>query len=369
VYQPVFSRDGKTLYTVSVDGTAIAWDVTGNRSLKRPFTFTHDRDFDETFDRHPGRFSPDGRLIAVGLKEQGIALWEASDLTQAGAPLRKTGGEVKALAFSPDGRVLAAVTGAGQLTVWDVAARSLRHELPFGGGYSVGIAFSADGRRLAAAGTSGVDLWNVATGASLGGLAQTAWANAVDFSPDGALVAIAAGGIPRAELWHVADHAIVATLESGPDAAGDVISVAISPDGRMLALGSYGNVVRVWDLRTRKLLRELDHGGGGAVTLEFSRDSRILAISGFEPVATLWDVATGTQIGQSLTAGSRTAMIDLSSDGRRLLMTLANGRGAVWDVDPRSWARRACTLANRTLTRDEWEKFLPGRPFEPACTT
>ena len=38
----------------------------------RPFTFTHDRDFDRRYDGHPGRFSPDGRLIAVGLKEQGF---------------------------------------------------------------------------------------------------------------------------------------------------------------------------------------------------------------------------------------------------------------------------------------------------------
>ena len=369
VYQPVFSRNGKTLYTVSVDGTAIAWDLTGNRSLKRPFKFTHDRNFDETFDRHPGRFSPDGRLIAVGLKEQGIALWDASDLTQAGAPLRKTGGEVKALAFSADGGALAAVTSAGQLTVWDVATRSLRHELPFGGGFSAGIAFSPDGRKLAAASAGGVELWSAATGANLGRIAPSGWASDVAFSPDGAVVALAVGGVPRAELWHVAEHSIVATLESGPDAAGHAISVAISPDGRTLALGSYGNVVRLWDMRTRKLLRELDHGGGGAVTLEFSRDSRILAVSGFEPVATLWDVATGTQIGQSLTAGSRTAMIDLSSDGRRLLMTLANGQGAVWDIDPASWARRACALANRTLTREEWGKFLPNRPYEPACTT
>ena len=62
-------------------------------------------------------------------------------------------------------------------------------------------------------------------------------------------------------------------------------------------------------------------------------------------------------------------MIDLSSDGRHLLETHGNGQGAVWDVDPESWKRRACGLANRTLTREEWEEFLPGRPYEPACTT
>ena len=60
-------------------------------------------------------------------------------------------------------------------------------------------------------------------------------------------------------------------------------------------------------------------------------------------------------------------MIDLSPDGQRLLETHGDGQGAVWDVDPASWARRACTLASRTLTREEWNEFVPGRPYKPAC--
>ena len=88
----------ETLYTASGDGTAIAWDLTGDRGLGRPFTFTHDRAFDD-YDRHPGEFSPDGRLIAVGLKERGIRLYR-HDLAPAGTPLLNTGGEVKVIAFS-----------------------------------------------------------------------------------------------------------------------------------------------------------------------------------------------------------------------------------------------------------------------------
>ena len=48
-------------------------------------------------------------------------------------------------------------------------------------------------------------------------------------------------------------------------------------------------------------------------------------------------------------------------------MTSGDGQGAVWDFDPESWKQRACAIANRTLTREEWEQFLPGRPYEPAC--
>ena len=101
--------------------------------------------------------------------------------------------------------------------------------------------------------------------------------------------------------------------------------------------------------------------------MEFSPDGRILAVAGWENVASLWDVRSGTQIGPRLTAGSRRANLDLSRDGRRMLTTYGNGQGVVWDVDAESWARRACSLANRTLTRKEWDEFLPGRAYAPAC--
>jgi WD40 repeat protein/tRNA A-37 threonylcarbamoyl transferase component Bud32 len=365
VQQPVFSPDGETLYTVSHDGTAIAWDLTGERGLGQPFTFTHDRAFSASgFDGHPGEFSPDGRLIAVGLKEQGIALWDARELTPVGAPLLETDGEVKTLAFSPDGSALAAVTSGGSLTLWDVGSRSRLHgPLMAGGGYLlVGVGFSPDGVTLATASEFGVTLWDVATGDSLGRIGNVA-AHDLAFSADGAMIAFARPSEGGAEVWDVASRTSIATVGTPASA----LSVALSPDGHILAVGGFGRVVRLWDVRTRKLVRELDQGGNGAFTLEFSPDGRTLAVSGFEPVASLWDVGTGTQIGPQLTAGDRRTMIDLSADGRHLLETHGNGQGAVWDVDPESWERRACDLANRTLTREEWEEFLPGRPYEPAC--
>jgi WD40 repeat protein/tRNA A-37 threonylcarbamoyl transferase component Bud32 len=377
VRQPVFSPDGETLYTVSDDGTAIAWDLSGDRGLGRRFTFTHDRGFHDWPDRHPGKFSPDGRLIAVGLKQEGIGLWDASDVTRTGAPLLKTGGEVNALAFSPDGETLAAVADYGLASVWDVGSRSLRHE-PFRvASYAIGVSINADGTMLATAGGEGVSLWDVATGASLGEIGDFRTAGDVAFSPTEPLVAFVREGYLQAgqgyaEIWDVARRSRVASLQVDVGDPGYVLgwAIAFSPDGRMLATAGIDQLVHLWDVRTGKLIRELEQNVGTAVlTLEFSPDGRILAISGGGPFAALWDVATGTQIGQRLTAGSREAMLDLSPDGRRLLMTLGNGQGAVWDVDPESWAQRACALANRTLTREEWEEFLPGRPYAPACAT
>jgi WD40 repeat protein/tRNA A-37 threonylcarbamoyl transferase component Bud32 len=385
VQQPVFSPDGGTLYTVSHDGTAIAWDITGDRGLGRPFTFTHDRRFSPAgYDGHPGEFSPDGRLIALGLKKEGIQLWDARELTPVGPPLLEMGGtrrvkgcptpscprEVKALAFSPDGRTLAARTIDGSLTLWDVGSRSrLRGPLSAGGAFILGggVSFSPDGATLATAGDFGVKLWDVATGASLGTLGSWAAAD-LAYSADGAMIAFARPERGGAEVWDVTTRTPIVAVDGTLPPIQD-LSVALSPDGRMLAVGGFGRVVRLWDVRTGKLVHELNQGGNGAFDLEFSPDGRTLAVSGFEPVASLWDVGTGIQIGPQLTAGDRRTMIGLSPDGRHLLETHGNGQGAVWDVDPESWERRACDLANRTLTREEWEEFLPGRPYEPACAT
>jgi WD40 repeat protein len=370
VQQPVFSLDGGTLYTVSHDGTAIAWDLTNSRRLGRPFTFTHDRTFSAAgFDGHPGEFSPDGRLIAVGLKEQGVQLWDARGLSPVGSSLLETDGEVKALAFSPDGQTLAAATSGGLLTLWNVDTRSRLHgALNARGGTNMsgGLSFSPDGATLATASGLGVRLLDMATGAvSVIGSKQV---GDLAFSADGAVIAFSRPDQGGAEVWDVTARTLIVAVEGTPPPFWD-LSVALSPDGRTLAVGGFGRVVRVWDVRTGTLVHELDQGGNGALTLEFSPDGRVLAVSGFEPVASLWDVETGIQIGPQLTAGDRRTMIDLSPDGRRLLETHGNGQGAVWDVDPESWAQRACAIAGRTLTPEEWDEFLPGRPYEPACTT
>jgi WD40 repeat protein/tRNA A-37 threonylcarbamoyl transferase component Bud32 len=381
VQQPVWSPDGRTLYTASHDGTAIAWDIADDRGLGRVFRFTHEGAFDPAgYGGHPGRLSPDGRLIAVGLEEKGIGLWDAHALKRVGAPLLATGGEVKALAFSANGRLLAAVTVEGMATLWGVDSGSLRRRpfrvdpLPV-----IGVDLSADGTMIATAGEGGVKLWDVATGAALGRLGDGSAAGGVAFSPNGSLVAIVREGVGAkpgefvkgggdAEIWDVERRSLVTTLPiHGRVGYAVGSSVAFSPDGRMLATGGLHALVYLWDLETSTLIRTLDQGVAGGLALEFSADGRLLAVSGVEGAASLWDVATGKRIGPRLIAGSRKSLLDLSPDGHRLLITSEDGQGAAWDIDPASWEQRACALANRTLTREEWEEFLPGRPYEPAC--
>jgi WD40 repeat protein len=378
VQQPVFSPDGKSLYTASHDGTVIGWDVSGNRRLGRPFTFTHERLIGPDGERHPGSFSPGGKLIAVGLKNRGIRLFDSAVLRPVGAPLTRTGGEVQELAFTPDGTMLIALSIRGLATIWDVDGRSLvRGPFRVARGPMLGIDVVADGTMFATAGPNGVALWDVATGRSLGRIGGRIPVGDVAFDPTGSRVAFIPEGWDEAadtyvrtmnvEIWDVVGRSRVTTLKGTPGDTGGY-AVAFTPDGRTLASGGITGDVSVWDVHTGRLVHRLEQGSAGVLTLDFSADGRTLAVSGHEPVASLWDVATGAQIGLRLTAGARRTEVDLSPDGRRLLQTHGTGQGAVWDVDPESWAERACALANRTLTPEEWERFLPGRSYEPACS-
>jgi hypothetical protein len=54
--------------------------------------------------------------------------------------------------------------------------------------------------------------------------------------------------------------------------------------------------------------------------------------------------------------------------GTRVVTLDDNGRGSLWDIQPQSWARRACEVAGRSLTRAEWNDALPERTYAPACT-
>ena len=204
VQQPVFSPDGETLYTVSHDGTAIAWDLTGDRRLGRPFTFTHDRTFSAIVRRPPGQVQPRrptdrGRPQGARASRSGTRAPHAG----RGAPL-ETGGEVKALAFSPgranargrDRRRLLDALGR-RFAIAGSTARSARAAAVL-----VGVSFSPDGRRSPRRAIRREALGRGSRSRPIGASCRLAATSPL--SADGATdrVRPLAGG---AEVWDVAD--------------------------------------------------------------------------------------------------------------------------------------------------------------------
>jgi WD40 repeat protein len=105
------------------------------------------------------------------------------------------------------------------------------------------------------------------------------------------------------------------------------------------------------------------------ISTSFSSDGSVLATSGSGGTAALWDVGSGKRIGAPLTGPPSQGVAAFDSTGHTLATAFSDGTVLLWDVDPASWLKRACAVAGRPLTQQEWQEFLPGRPYKPSCGT
>jgi WD40 repeat protein len=194
----------------------------------------------------------------------------------------------------------------------------------------------------------------------------------VAFSLDGRTTA-SGGNNGKVVLTRVPDGTLLYELATtgGPGHIGLApIALAFSPDGKTLATATHDGKVRLWDLRTGAA------GGpawvaeaGEVVSRSFSPDGSILAASGSDGTTALWDVRSGKQIGAPLTGPPSPAVAAFDPTGHTLATAAWDGTVLLWYVDPASWLNRARAVAGRRLTQQEWQEFLPGRPYQPSCGT
>jgi WD40 repeat protein len=289
-------------------------------------------------------FSPDSRLLALALGQQGrgtIEVWDLRPDTGTEHMLVATydqDSQVSAIAFSPDGLTLAAATDSGTISLWDPTSQAPLATFPHERQVT-SVAFSPDGTLLAA-GTTGVrttqiegpngplevgapiwsvELWDPATGnhvATLSDNRDTGLfpalaldifnpATPVAFSPDGSLLANGfAYGYSGAlvHLWDPHSHQLVATLTDEVAPADDPVwarTVAFSPDGRILAAGGVGGSGFLWDLANRQQAATFGTTSeyGDMTSVAFSPDGTLLANGDTQRTGEYnvdcWSVGTG----------------------------------------------------------------------------
>jgi RNA polymerase sigma factor (sigma-70 family) len=213
----------------------------------------------------------------------------------------RDGEAIFALAYSPDGKVLASATGSGEgvIRLWDAATGKERLLLQPHTYHIYSLAFSPDGKMLACIGaTKGsphapVQIWDVTTGKLLQSFRPLlGWT--VAFSPDGRRLA-AGGADNMVHLWDIASGKEALRFKGHE---GMIWSFAFSPDGKALATASYDNTIRLWDAATGKELRrltgpKLPPNTFLSPSVAFSPDGKVLARGGPGGTVHLWDAAGG----------------------------------------------------------------------------
>jgi WD40 repeat protein/DNA-binding SARP family transcriptional activator len=360
-----FSPDDRTLYTSSLDKRVIIWDLAGDRRLSRPFSAGTPASSQS--------FGKGGALLTRGHNDGTVTLTDLIRQAPVGTPLRAHPHPVQAVALSSDGRLLASAD-AHTAIVWDLASRrATGPPIPVTewAGLTISpdithLALSPDGRTLAIGDYLGrVTLWDLASRTRW--VLQAAGANSFQFSPDGTILAVASHG-GEVRLWEVAARSLVPWRRLRADRT-QAAAVAFGPDGRSLAtVGDDGNVL-LWDTRAgTRLGPPMALQAGMAGSLSFSPDGQMLATVGEDQAVVLWDLASHKQLGTLLPArrGGPPA-VAFQRTGKQLAAVYPTGSALIWDVDPASWRARACAVANRSLTRQEWHEVLPGRPYQHLC--
>jgi WD40 repeat protein len=262
-------------------------------------------------------FSPNGQLLASGTgdTDDKVTLWDIANPKKPKFISTLIGytRTVRTIAFSPDGHLLATAGWDGSVALWDVTnpAQPSRDSFIYASkGMMQGLAFSPDGKILAAGDTDQrVFLWNVSNpsrlipiGSPL--LGQAGFIRDVAFSPDGRTLATASSN-HLVTLWNVMNPAkptIVGRLDSY---SGFESAVVFSPDRKFLAAGSTNGTVILWNVTAPAEavhVTTFTASTGDWVTGEaYSPNGMILATANRPDTAVLWDVSNPAQPRKSTT--------------------------------------------------------------------
>lgn len=278
-------------------------------------------------------FSPDGRTLAAADGNGHVYLWTVPTGKLAAAlsaPKHESGG-VLDVAVSPDGSTLAAADGNGRVYLWNVATRELMFTLDMASGPVNVVAFSPMNGILASAAGSDVYLWNLATRRQTAMFVDKAGLNvsAVAFSRNGEIVAISDWG-NQVYLWNLA-RSRSSNHSDGGSRAG-VASLAFGKNGRLVAAADGNGSVYLWDALTGRLITELrGPSHKGLYGAAFQGNGTILAAADTAGHVYIWNVATRKLITTFYDKFTGAQTIAFSQDGRILAAHYA-GQTVLWNT-------------------------------------
>ncbi|MCS6851458.1 MAG: hypothetical protein NZ700_09870 [Gemmataceae bacterium] len=309
-----WSHDGRVLATSSTNsGVFTLWDVLSGKQV-------HEMELGQPI--HSLSWTPNDTTVALGCTQLSTRLWQRGSGKNT-TLLEQPGNTTLAVAWSPDGRILAA-GGLSTTELWDASGKKIT-SIP---GRSNCLAWSPDGRWLAV-GSTAVHILDVTTGKPIKtlptGARQLAWSAdgkqlwAASTSdrlvgwdmPAGAperIIDAAGGERPYwtpghalaysvherlVTLWDITTGKRTHVIDGHP---GTVLANALSQSGNTLATSSTDKIVRLWNTSTGALTQTLAEHTDVVSALAWSPDGRLLATGGKDRIVRLWNPLTGTLV-------------------------------------------------------------------------
>ena len=234
------------------------------------------------------------------------------------------------------------------------------------------LAATSDGSSLASGRVDGrIDVWDVPNGVNRASLSATdsgGRISALAFAPDGRLAASAARNL---RLW-LLDNPQAPRAVDLPSTNAQTSALAFSLDSTLLGSGGSDGTLEIWSVASGAAPRPRTYRGQTSpiTSIVFSPDKRLVAASGSTKKVLIWDVDSTKLIGAPLVANNLEAVASLSFSGDGRTLTAGDGREiAAWrlDLSGTDFVRRACQIAHRNLSSDEWKTLQIDAPWTPAC--
>jgi WD40 repeat protein len=274
-------------------------------------------------------FSPNSKLVAVATT-RGVNLYETAAFGVEDA-LDGDPFPANAIAFYPDGSVLASTSAGYNVRAFDVLTGALVEDVypdELAGSLS-GIAFSPDGQTVALAPADALAVYEVESDTRLYQIvAHDHRITHVTYSPDGLVIATASLD-GTAKLWDAATGAEVAALRGHADS---LHTVAFSPDGATVLTASSDGTLRYWDAATgEELGTPYTHEGGGPMVAAYSPDGLRLAVADHHGDVRLLTAETGEEEALLGTHAGNVTALAFSPDGA-WLVSASDGQVILWDL-------------------------------------